>query len=63
MTNADRIRAMSDKELERFLCSTNTSSSCAYCRWEKDSLFEDCTLSKWLKREIKLIEKENAWKD
>lgn len=60
MTNADRIRAMSDKELERFLCSANTSLNCAYCAWETDSLFEDCTLSKWLKREIKPIEKEDA---
>lgn len=60
MTNADRIRAMSDKELERFLCSANTSSSCACCRWEKDGLIEDCALPKWLKREIKPIEKEEA---
>lgn len=59
MTNADRIRSMSDEELERFLCSVNTSSSCAYCRWERDGLIEDCALPKWLKRKIKPIEKED----
>ena len=60
MTNADRIRAMSGKELERFLCSNNNSPCCGNCIWSTESLFEDCALPKWLKREIKPIEKENA---
>lgn len=35
MTNGDRIRAMSDEELDKFLCSIRSSQSygfpCSYC--------------------------------
>lgn len=37
MTNADRIRAMSDEELARFLADVSTSqtSRCDYCTYAK----------------------------
>ena len=43
-TNADRIRAMSDKELRNLLC---TQSDCALCKWDKP---QGCTLNEWLKQ-------------
>jgi hypothetical protein len=43
LTNADRIRAMSDEELRNLLC---THSDCALCRWDEP---QGCTLTEWLK--------------
>ena len=43
MTNADRIRSMSDKELAKFICSM---FKCEFCDFE---LGERCGLLNWLK--------------
>ena len=52
MTNADKIRAMSDEELADYL---HKFSNCIYCPAEDDWLFcEDCQSKwlKWLKKEV-----------
>ena len=43
MTNADRIRAMGDEELKKFICSM---FKCEFCDFE---LGERCGLLNWLK--------------
>lgn len=43
-TNADRIRAMSDEELEKFICSILKCEFCKFERWGK------CELLEWLKQ-------------
>ena len=43
MTNADRIRAMTDEELREFLCSNTQCEVCGYEAWG------GCELLKWLK--------------
>ena len=43
-TNADRIRAMSDEELKKFICSM---FKCKYCQFE---LWGRCELLKWLQQ-------------
>lgn len=45
MTNADRIRAMSDEELRIFLCN---NTECDSCRW---GVRQGCTLDEWLEGE------------
>ena len=42
MTNADRIRAMTDEELREFLCSNTQCEVCGYEAWG------GCELLKWL---------------
>ena len=42
MTNADRIRAMSDGELKEFICS---NSQCKFCKFER---WGRCELLEWL---------------
>ena len=44
MTNADRIRAMSDEELREFLCSITKCEVCQYESWG------GCGLLEWLKQ-------------
>lgn len=44
MTNADRIRAMSDKELKEFLCSI---LQCEFCKFEG---WGGCELLEWLQQ-------------
>ena len=44
MTNADRIRAMTDEELREFLCSI---TKCEVCRFEA---WGGCELLKWLQQ-------------
>lgn len=44
VTNADRIRAMSDFELRQFICGSNR---CEICRW---SAAHGCKLMEWLKQ-------------
>lgn len=44
LTNADRIRAMSDKELKEFLCSI---LQCKFCKFEG---WGGCGLLEWLKQ-------------
>ena len=44
MTNADRIRAMSDEELREFLCS---NTQCRVCKFEG---WCGCDLLKWLQQ-------------
>lgn len=39
MTNADKIRKMTNKELADFLADTDKFSACQHC----DYLFKDCT--------------------
>ena len=43
MTNADRIRSMTDEELKKFICSM---FKCEFCDFE---LGERCGLLNWLK--------------
>ena len=43
MTNADRIRSMSDEELKKFICSM---FKCEFCDFE---LGERCGLLNWLR--------------
>lgn len=53
MTNGDRIRAMTDEELAKWLCSTH--GSCAsWCPVSGDCDGEDCDrgLLDWLKQEV-----------
>lgn len=45
MTNADRIRAMSDEELQIFLCNNTECGSCQWCEPQ------GCTLDEWLEGE------------
>ena len=44
MTNADRIRSMSDEELKKFICSM---FKCEFCDFE---LGERCGLLNWLQQ-------------
>lgn len=44
-SNGDRIRAMSDEELAKFLCSKTECGSCVF------GSFGGCTVLDWLKRE------------
>ena len=44
ITNADRIRAMSDEELKEFICS---NSQCKFCKFER---WGRCELLDWLKQ-------------
>ena len=44
LTNADRIRAMSDEELKKFLCD---NTKCEVCKYE---LWGGCDLRNWLQR-------------
>lgn len=45
-TNADRIRAMSDKELKEFLCSI---LQCEFCKFEG---WGGCELLEWLQQPV-----------
>ena len=44
ITNADRIRAMTDEELAEMLCS----GTCKYCH----SYNKDCEILEWLRKEV-----------
>ena len=44
ITNADRIRAMSDEELKEFICSILKCEFCKFERWGK------CEFLEWLKQ-------------
>ena len=44
ITNADRIRVMSDEELEKFICSI---LKCEFCKFERCG---KCELLEWLKQ-------------
>ena len=53
MTNADKIRAMSDGELADFLC--DCSPSCEYgCPARVGGCYENCirAMEEWLKQEV-----------
>lgn len=48
MTNADRIRRMSDGELEAWYlqnCAARASNSCSGCKYDR----LECSFGKWLK--------------
>lgn len=47
VTNADRIRAMSDEELKEFICS---NSKCEFCKFEG---WGGCELLGWLQQTVK----------
>ena len=47
MTNADRIRSMSDEMLREFICSL---LQCKYCQFE---VWGGCALLKWLQQPAK----------
>lgn len=51
VTNADRIRAMSDEELAKLLCSLR---SCRQCRWGGWV----CGLRDWLKQPAEEVDKD-----
>ena len=51
MTNADKIRAMTDDELNFFICEIHNSPSCADCGFDKGVC--GCGLIDWLKQESK----------
>ena len=44
MTNADKIRTMSDEELKEFICS---NSQCKFCKFER---WGRCELLEWLQQ-------------
>ena len=47
ITNADKIRAMSDEELKEFICS---NSQCKFCKFER---WGRCDLLEWLQQPVK----------
>ena len=47
ITNADRIRSMSDEELKEFICS---NSQCKFCKFEG---WGRCELLEWLQQPVK----------
>ena len=51
-TNADRIRAMTDKELAEFLCCPQSVCPVDDCEECYDDNCQKCVL-KWLKKEVK----------
>ena len=48
MTNADRIRAMSNEELKKFICH---HSKCEHCQWAESV---GCSLRDWLKQPVEV---------
>ena len=44
LSNADKIRAMSDEELKEFICS---NSQCKFCKFER---WGRCELLEWLQQ-------------
>ena len=44
MTNGDRIRKMTDDELQQFLCQINTCETCPFAEY-------GCKVDEWLKQE------------
>jgi len=60
MTNADKIRSMTDKELAEFLYGLEDYAHCEFCADDgkcrnSDTIVQDCLggLEKWLKQEHK----------
>ena len=55
ITNADRIRSMSDDELAEFMCHnvSNNTVNCAFCAAEEFCRFGHIGWLDWLKREVK----------
>ena len=47
ITNADRIRAMTDEELAEAMCN---NSNCDYCNFNEG--WKGCTLKDWLKQPV-----------
>lgn len=45
-TNADRIRAMTDEELEKFICEKSTCGRCGHASTS------GCDMLAWLKQEV-----------
>ena len=45
MTNADRIRQMTDEELQQFLCQISTCETCPFAEC-------GCKVDEWLKQEV-----------
>lgn len=51
MTNADRIRTMSDEELAKLLCSLRSCNNCRWGGWV-------CGLREWLKQPAEEVDHE-----
>lgn len=51
MTNADRIRAMSDEELSQFLCSWHNAEECHHCVAERFCEYGHTGMIDWLQQE------------
>lgn len=51
MTNADRIRAMTDEELSKFLCSISVNDGCCNCIAEKYCDYVHNGMIDWLRQE------------
>lgn len=51
MTNSDKIRAMTDEELAKFLCWSNVD--CYQCPGEDSCSINENGMLKWLKEETK----------
>ena len=52
-TNADRIRAMSDEELEVFLCGIAATNGCGGCMVQEYCYAEHNGFGDWLKQPVK----------
>ena len=52
-TNADRIRAMSDEELEVFLCGIAATNCCGACMVQEYCYAEHNGFGYWLKQPVK----------
>lgn len=52
MTNADRIRAMSDEELSQFLCTWHNAEECHHCVAERFCEYGHTGMIDWLKQEV-----------
>lgn len=51
MTNAGRIRSMTDEELSKFLCSMFVNGSCCYCIAEQYCEYGHTGMIDWLQQE------------
>ena len=51
VTNADRIRAMTDEELSQFLCSWHNAEECHHCVAERFCEYGHTGMIDWLQQE------------
>ena len=55
ITNADRIRAMTDEELAKHLCNIRNAERCVISGQKRCMMFDDCIAcwTDWMKQEAK----------